>query len=240
MLKLLWTSHKSPSLHELLLWRDEGWPMSSSCCFCFTSKRQILPVEWFQICTIHQYSGHSIMCYTLHTYIHLYVGVFIEACPIHSVCSLFWVLPSTCLRLLSPAISWGTDSRRELTLRQNGASWMTALLCCRILSTSLSGDTRGTLSCVCWMKGGRLVLVVMWIGIVEPQDMSVLHTKTRQRWSGHRRVVEGSADQIVNICLFSSLFSLSLFLFSASHFPPTSSFLIFLLTCRHTQASYSC
>lgn len=31
---------------------------------------------------------------------------------------------------------------------------MTALLCCRILSTSLSGDTRGTLSCAGWGAGG--------------------------------------------------------------------------------------
>lgn len=39
---------------------------------------------------------------------------------------------------------------------------------------------------------------------MEPQDMPVLHTKTRQRWSGDRRVVEGTIDQIMNICLFLS------------------------------------
>lgn len=97
---------------------------------------------------------------------------------------------------------------------------MTALLCCRILSTSLSVDTRGH-SVLCMLAGrGDLVLLVMWGGTVEPQDMPVHHTKTRQRWSGDRRVVEGTIDQIMNICLFFFFFfSLPLFSLPLSPHP---------------------
>lgn len=86
----------------------------------------------------------------------------------YRVCVATWVRPLMCLRLLSPAISRGTDSRRELTLRQEGASWMTALLCCRILSTSQSGVTRGTLPSACWMEGVGVLLLVMQGGILLP------------------------------------------------------------------------
>lgn len=88
---------------------------------------------------------------------------------------------STCLSLLSSAISRGTDSWQELTLEQNGDSWVTALLCCRILSTSLSGDTRGTRSCVCVSDDG---LAVIRGRIVKPGEMSVFPIEARQRWRG--------------------------------------------------------
>lgn len=88
---------------------------------------------------------------------HMCVCVCVSVC---TVCAASQVPHCTCLRLLSPAISWGTDSRRELTLRQDGVSWLTARLCRRNLSTSLSGDTRGTLYCVCvcvcWMERGGI------------------------------------------------------------------------------------
>lgn len=69
------------------------------------------------------------------------------------------------------------------------------------------------LVCVGW-GGGGLVLVVMYGGIVEPQDMPVLLTKTRQRWRVDRIVVEGTIDQI---CLFSFFAFPSLF--SHPHLP---------------------
>lgn len=58
---------------------------------------------------------------------------------------------------------------------------MTALLCCRILSTSLSGDTRGTRSCVCVSDDG---LAVIRGRIVEPGEMSVFPIEARQRRRG--------------------------------------------------------
>lgn len=105
---------------------------------------------------------------------------------VHTSVSDIWenintIFPSTCLSLLSSAISRGTDSWQELTLGQNGDSWMTALLCCRILSTPLSGDTRGTRSCVCVLDDG---LAVIRGRIVKPGEMSVFPTKMRQRWRG--------------------------------------------------------
>lgn len=106
-----------------------------------------------------------------------YLGVHMSVSDI--VCIFSQIFPSTCLSLLSSAISRGTDSWQELTLGQNGDSWVTALLCCRILSTSLSGDTRGTRSCVC----------VLDDGLVKPGEMSVFPTKTRQRWRGGTRAV---------------------------------------------------
>lgn len=117
---------------------------------------------------------YVLVCTCLTLNVRPHVGVCMQACQTQCVASFDVSRAAVTGRFMR---QW--QQARELTLRQDGASWMTALLCSRIPSTSPSGDTRGNQACVCYTEGEGGLMWSPHIGqFFTPQDKAEMKMRT--------------------------------------------------------------